>query len=206
MKKFIAPLALLTVGASFIYFSAFSRELRPNQTDLVEEDVAFSVDPMPGMPEPMPHQFGRPEVQEYGYGQAPLGKPEFEFGAIKLKAVGFPMNRMRFGGITLVPRPGVAVQVRARRFNKQYWAKTAQAAGKGSKWIDLDEAGMRVKYDLAGGAQNYYKIFCRLKGSDRTIECQRVLTIQDLKQGHCGWGPGGVAASYSPLNMIVKNK
>ena len=203
MKKYIVPIALLTVGVSFVYFRSFSRELRPNQTDFFEEEVAFSVDPMPAH---LARPAVQPLAQEYGYGQAPLGKPAFEFGAIKLKAVGFPLNRMKCGGITLVPRPGAAVQVRAQRFVKNYWAAAAKPGKNLSKWTDLDEGGMRVKYDRAGGGQDYYKVFCRLKGSDRTIECQRVLTIQDFKQGHCMWGPGGVDASYSPLNMNVKNK
>ncbi len=206
MKKYITPIALLTVGASFVYFTSFSRELRQKPIDLVEEEVAFSVDPPPGMPEPA-LQFVRSEVKQYGYGQAPTGYPVFEFGAIKLKSRGLG----KCGALTLVPYPGKRVWVRARRYSVKLAAKYPTANKKLlSDLVEVDPSGLRQKYDRATlGARGYYKIFCYapdLRGNARPVDCSQVLTIQDVQQGHCEWGPGGVDASYSPLNMSVKNR
>jgi hypothetical protein len=186
MKKFITTLALLTATVSFVYFTAFSEQKTSKKpVNYVMEEVPYAV-PVSEI--------------EYGYGEAPLGKPVFEFGAIKLKSGGI------CGAVTLIPKPGRAVQVRSQRFVKSYRGMAAKPSKILSKWTDLDQGGMRVKYDHAGRAQDYYKIFCRLQGSDRNIECRRVLIMQHFQQGHCGWGPGSVDASYAPLNMSVKNR
>ncbi len=198
MKKFIAPLALLTVAVSFVYFTAFSRQkgepvnfVREVRTAVPEEDFQKKVDVV--------------EVQEYGYGRAPLGHPVFEFGSIKLKSGGIG----KCGAVTLVPYPGLEVLVRSRRFKKNWRGQEPQPEKKllSADWVEVDPSGLRVKYDRAGGSQDYYKIFCRIQdqGNTRPVDCRRVLTIQSVKQGHCAWGPGGVDAGYAPLNMSVKN-
>ncbi len=205
MKKYIAPIALLIVTVSFAYFTTFSSEWAQKPIDV---KPAFEVDPLPPEIEAKRRlQLEQSKIQQYGYGQAPVGYPVFEFGAIKLKSGGFG----RCGALTLVPYPGLQVLVRAKRFKREWFAKDPQPEKKflSPDWIEVDQSGLRSKYDRAGSSEDYYKIFCRiqnLQGTTRPVDCSQVLTIQSVKQGHCTWGPGGVDASYAPLNMSVKNR
>ncbi len=146
-----------------------------------------------------------PREQVYGYGEAPVGHPEFEFGAIKLKSGGVG----KCGALTLMPYPGSDVIVRSQKYSKRWFGAEATPTGKPlSPWVEVPQGGLRMKYDRAGFGQDHYKIHCRVTGphGSRSVDCQRVLSIQYPKQGHCFAGPGGTDAGYSPLNMRTKSK
>lgn len=132
------------------------------------------------------------------------GVPVFDFGAIRLKSAGMG----KCTGVTLVPKVGRNVEVRSQRFVKSLWGSAARPGKVLSKWTELSPGGMRVKFDRAGGTHDHYKIFCRVKegANVRTVECRDVVTLQDAKPGHCWSGPGSTDASFSPLNMTIKNK
>ncbi len=142
---------------------------------------------------------------KFKYGEAPLGLPEFEFGAIKLKSGGLG----RCGGVTLVPYPGYDVIVRSQRYRKGWFGKEAiPTANPLSGWVEVPQSGLRVKYDRAGLGEDHYKIHCRVVGPNgsRSADCQRVLSMHYVKQGHCLAGLGGTDAQYSPLNMRTKSR
>ncbi len=132
------------------------------------------------------------------------GMPVFDFGSIKLKSAGMG----KCTGVTLIPMVGRNVEVRSQRFVKSLWGSAARPGKVLSKWTELSPGGMRVKFDRAGGTHDHYKIFCRVKegANVRTVECRDVVTLQDAKPGHCWSGPGSTDASFSPLNMTIKNK
>jgi hypothetical protein len=132
------------------------------------------------------------------------GIPSFDFGSIRLKSAGMG----KCTGVTLVPLPGMKVQVRAQRFTKSFWGSTPKPGKVLSKWTKVSPGGLRAKFDRAGGSEDHYRIFCRVEDAqgNRPIECHRVLQLRDAKPGHCWSGPGSADAQYAPLNMTIKNK
>ena len=128
----------------------------------------------------------------------------YDFGVIRLKSGGYG----KCVGVTLVPKGGQKVELRAQRFTKSFWGSAPRPGKVLSKWTKLSPGGMRIKFDRAGGSQDHYKLFCRVKQGDHTriVECRDAVSIEDIKPGHCWSGPGSTDAPFGPLNMTIKNK
>lgn len=195
MKKHIVFSAALVTCLFLLNSNLFSRSIvgpNPRLVDVYPEKM---------MVDPMPEPIEAVEFVEKVTERVP-GQQFFDFGAIKLKSAGLG----KCVGITLVPSTGKKVQVRAQRFTKSFWGSAPKPGKVLSKWIKVGPGGMRVKYDRAGGGQDYYKVFCRVQSGAGRVDCRDVLRIEDVKPGHCWSGPGSTDASFAPLNMTIKNK
>lgn len=198
MKKIIVFFAALVACLFLLNTNLFSRQMatRPNPeaVDLRPDEFRKST---PLLVEEKVAQVVVPTEEPKGY-------PVFDFGSIRFKSAGLG----KCVGVTLVPQLGKKVEVRSQRFTKSFWGAAAKPGKVLSKWTKVGPGGMRVKYDRAGGSQDYYKVFCRVRDNQgaRIVDCRDALMIQDVKTGHCFSGPGSTDADYAPLSMTIRNK